>query len=94
MIPVIILETLKYFQNATLPARVNGNGVAPAARGAASGLGGGGGPSRHFRPFDHRRMNPMEDIHENPYAVFKVSGSIVEEEAKRRSIMAFSSLCC
>ena len=35
----------------------------------------------------------MEDIHENPYAVFKVSGSIVEEEAKRRSMsMAFPSL--
>ena len=54
-------------QNATLPARVNGNGAAPAPRGAVLG-----GPSRHFRPFDHRRMNPMEDIHENPYAVFKV----------------------
>ena len=79
-----------FSQNATLPARVNGNGVAPAARGAAGGLGGGGGgPSRHFRPFDHRRMNPMEDIHENPYAVFKVSGSIVEK-AKRRS----KSECC
>ena len=56
-------------QNATLPARVNGNGAAPAPRGAAGLV---GGPSRHFRPFDHRRMNPMEDIHENPYAVFKV----------------------
>ena len=40
----------------TLPARVNGvNGGMP------------NGPSgRHFKPFDHRRMNPMAEIQEDP----------------------------
>ena len=38
----------------TLPARVNG-GVATGPTG------------RHFKPFDHRRMNPMAEIQENPY---------------------------
>ena len=36
----------------TLPARVVANGPT----------------GRHFKPFDHRRMNPMAEIQEDPYA--------------------------
>ena len=36
----------------TLPARVAANGPT----------------GRHFKPFDHRRMNPMAEIQEDPYA--------------------------
>ena len=46
----------------TLPNRVNGSGI-PSNPGnklfnAPSG--------RHFKPFDHRKMNPMADIQEDP----------------------------
>ena len=37
----------------TLPARVN-NGGPPIT-------------GRHFKPFDHRKMNPMAEIQEDPY---------------------------
>jgi hypothetical protein len=43
----------------TLPARVNGgpNGNVTSGRGPVSGPTG-----RHFKPFDHRKMNPMAEI--------------------------------
>ncbi len=58
---------LLHHQHNTLPARVGESpprtgphhSSAAAAAAAASG--------RHFKPFDHRRMNPMAEIQENPY---------------------------
>ena len=42
----------------TLPARVNAQASSTAI----------GPTGRHFKPFDHRRMNPMAEIQEDPYA--------------------------
>jgi hypothetical protein len=57
----------------TLPARVNGGGS----------INGGGmvnGPiGRHFKPFDHRRMNPMAEIAEDPYNHTNGGGSMIME---------------
>ena len=48
-------------QNNTLPARVNGHGLPPQSpRNSLAGPMG-----RHFKPFDHRRLNPMAEIQEN-----------------------------
>ena len=46
----------------TLPARVNGgsNGNVTSGRGPVAGPTG-----RHFKPFDHRKMNPMAEIQED-----------------------------
>ena len=49
----------------TLPARVNGISVNGSTSAPGNKL--FNGPSgRHFKPFDHRRMNPMADIQEDP----------------------------
>ena len=45
---------------ATLPARVNGNHHSSPQHSPIYAPGG-----RHFKPFDHRRMNPMAEIKEN-----------------------------
>jgi hypothetical protein len=45
----------------TLPARV---GESPPRALTSSAVAATG---RHFKPFDHRRMNPMAEIQENPY---------------------------
>ena len=50
----------------TLPARVTGGSEAGQQRNMhfhAAPLPSG----RHFKPFDHRRINPMAEIQENPY---------------------------
>lgn len=41
----------------TLPARVNNTALTPAQQRMIG---------RHFKPFDHKRMNPMAGIEENP----------------------------
>ena len=46
----------------TLPARVNGH-LPPASAHHRGPMG------RHFKPFDHRRLNLMEGIQENPYGM-------------------------
>ena len=49
--------------NNTLPARVNGiNGPSSNSNNKIFG----GPTGRHFKPFDHRKMNPMADIQEDP----------------------------
>jgi hypothetical protein len=47
----------------TLPARVGES--PPRALATSSAVAAASG--RHFKPFDHRRMNPMAEIQENPY---------------------------
>ena len=52
----------------TLPARVNHQTNAVSG-GAGAGGGAPNGPSgRHFKPFDHRRINLMAEIQEDPSA--------------------------
>ena len=38
------------------------------------------GLSRHFKPFDHRKMNPMDDIAENPYAIHDGRGGVIHQQ--------------
>ncbi len=73
---------LLHHQHNTLPARVgespprtgpHHSSATAAAAAAASG--------RHFKPFDHRRMNPMAEIQENPYEL-QVSPNISHEQKK------------
>lgn len=49
----------------TLPARVN---TSPP-RTNQPNFNGHHATGRHFKPFDHRRMNPMAEIQENPYEI-------------------------
>ncbi len=55
-------------QHNTLPARV---GESPPRTGphhsSANAAAAAAASGRHFKPFDHRRMNPMAEIQENPY---------------------------
>lgn len=48
----------------TLPARVNG-GPNGNAGGSGRGSSVSGPTGRHFKPFDHRKMNPMAEIQED-----------------------------
>jgi hypothetical protein len=66
-------------QHNTLPARVGESpprtgphhSSAAAVAAAASG--------RHFKPFDHRRMNPMAEIQENPYELQVSPTSVISK---------------
>jgi hypothetical protein len=63
----------------TLPARVNGgsNGSSGAVTG---GRGSFAGPTgRHFKPFDHRKMNPMAEIQEDSTWVPAAAGNTYGE---------------
>ena len=53
------------------------NGGGGAASAAAGGIYGPSG--RHFKPFDHRRMNPMAEIQENPYGMHESSYGTIPE---------------
>ena len=53
----------------TLPNRVNGNVISSNANNKLFNTPSG----RHFKPFDHRKMNPMADIQEDPS--YGVNGS-------------------
>ena len=46
----------------TLPNRVNGSGISSNSSNKLFNAPSG----RHFKPFDHRKMNPMADIQEDP----------------------------
>merc|ERR1719458_594533 len=63
--------------NNTLPARVNGiNGPSSNSNNKIFG----GPTGRHFKPFDHRKMNPMADIQEDPYEAESPYGSFQKNE--------------
>ncbi len=54
---------------------MNGGGPGiPVARGPTHAH---ANASRHFKPFYHRKMNPMADIQENPYAMHDGLGGVV-----------------
>ena len=52
----------------TLPARVNHHQTNGGGGSAGLPNGGAGPTGRHFKPFDHRRINLMAEIQEDPSA--------------------------
>lgn len=70
----------------TLPARMNGQLPPPSPRNSYSG------PTstrvltgRHFKPFDHRRMNPMAEIQEIPHGMHESTHSTIDSQYPSRS---------
>lgn len=65
------LPGLHHHQHNTLPARVGESPPRSTAalhhQGVSAAAGVAAASGRHFKPFDHRRMNPMAEIQENPY---------------------------
>lgn len=72
----------------TLPARVNHH---QTNGGGSAGLpnGGGAGPTgRHFKPFDHRRINLMAEIQEDPSAAAAAAAAATGEPIYQRPPVA------
>ncbi len=69
---------LLHHQHNTLPARV---GESPPRTGPhhSSAAAAAAASGRHFKPFDHRRMNPMAEIQENPYELQVSPTSVISK---------------